>query len=226
MVAVAALLALAYRAGLFAEFSDPARMKATLLGLGPWGYVAFVLAYAALQPFGVPGTVFVFVAPLIWPWPTAFALSMVGTMAASVIGFSFARFVARDWLAPRIPARFKRYDEALARRAFLTVFLLRLIFWMPQALHTFLGVSRVSFATHFWGSLAGYAPTLLATSYFGPQVLDWMQQAPAWAWALLAAVAAAIGGVMWFGRRRGAAATSPAGLARRPSGAPQARRMS
>ncbi len=55
--------------------------------LGPWGYVAFVAAYAALQPFGVPGTVFIMAAPLIWPWPVAFALSMAGTMAASVVGF-------------------------------------------------------------------------------------------------------------------------------------------
>ena len=39
---------------------------------------------------------------LIWPWPVAYALSMTGTMAASVVGFSFARFIARDW-DPRLP---------------------------------------------------------------------------------------------------------------------------
>jgi uncharacterized membrane protein YdjX (TVP38/TMEM64 family) len=210
-LAVASMLAVAYRAGLFADFSDPARAKATLLGLGPWGYVAFVLAYAALQPFGVPGTVFILVAPLIWPWPTAFALSMAGTMAASVIGFSFARFIARDWLAPRVPARFRRYDEALARRAFATVCLLRFLFWMPQALHIFFGVSRVSFATHFWGSLVGYTPPLLATSYFGPQVLDWMKQAPAWVWVALVGVTAVTATVAWRAQRRTAAtgAASP-----------------
>ncbi len=202
MVAVALALAAAYRAGLFADFADPARAKGTLLGLGPWGYVAFVLAYAALQPFGVPGTVFILVAPLIWPWPTAFALSMAGTMAASVVGFSFARFVARDWLAPRVPARFRRYDEALARRAFLTVFLLRLIFWMPPPLHVFFGVSRVGFATHFWGSLAGYVPPLLATSYFGPQTLEWAKRAPPSAWAAVAGATLAVAAAAWLVRRR------------------------
>jgi hypothetical protein len=99
VAAVAIGFVVAQRMGLFEIFGEPARIKQALVELGPWGYVAFVAAYAALQPFGVPGTVFILAAPLIWPWPVAFALSMTGTMAASVVGFSFARFVARDWVS-------------------------------------------------------------------------------------------------------------------------------
>jgi uncharacterized membrane protein YdjX (TVP38/TMEM64 family) len=167
---VAALLAYAHAHGAFSEVREPARLAERLVAMGAWGYVAFVGAYTLLQPFGVPGTIFVFAAPLIWPWPTAFALSMVGTMAASVVGFTFARFVARDWLAARIPPRFRRYDEALARRGFATVFLLRFVFWMPPLLHAFFGVSKVRFWTHFWGSLAGYVVPLLAVSFFGERL--------------------------------------------------------
>jgi uncharacterized membrane protein YdjX (TVP38/TMEM64 family) len=151
----------AYRLGVFDRLGDPERLRGTLVELGPWGYLAFVLAYAALQPFGVPGTVFIVVSPLIWPWPVAFALSMAGTMAASVVGFSFARFIARDWVSTRIPARFRKYEDALERRGFTTVFVLRLVFWMPPLLHAFFGVSKVRFGTHFWGSLAGYVLPLL-----------------------------------------------------------------
>lgn len=198
-------LALLYRAGVFAQFSDPERARQTLLALGGWGYGAFVLAYAALQPFGVPGTVFILVAPLIWPWPAAFALSMVGTMAASVVGFSFYRFVARDLVASRIPARFQRYDEALGRRALLTVFLLRLIFWMPPALHAFFAVSRVSFSAHFLGSLLGYIPPLFLTAYFGRQVVDWMRRAPTSLWIGLGAALLLLGVIWLYLRRRRAA---------------------
>ena len=203
VAAVAGGLLLAWRFGVLARLSDPKELVQSILELGAWGYLAFVLAYAALQPFGVPGTVFVFAAPLIWPWPIAFALSMIGTMAASVIGFSFARFIARDWLEPRIPARFRKYDEALARRAFVTVFLLRLIFWMPQVLHTFLGVSKVKGWTHFWGSLAGYVIPLFLVSYFGQRAFDWLKTAPPSAWIALGA-SVAILAVGWFalGRRR------------------------
>ncbi|MDB4929814.1 MAG: putative rane protein [Myxococcaceae bacterium] len=201
---VVALLLAAWRTGVLRQFADPASVRLTLLALGPWGYVAFVLAYAALQPFGVPGTVFVMAAPLIWPWPVAFALSMVGTMAASVVGFSFARFVARDFIAPRIPERFRRYDEALAKRAFATVFTLRLIFWMPPLLHAFFGVSKVRFATHFWGSLAGYVIPLLLVSYFGERTFEAMRRVPAEQWALGGVAAATVALLVWAWRRRAA----------------------
>ena len=87
---VVALLALAHAQGLLQRFGDPQGLARTLVDLGPWGYAAFIGAYTLLQPFGVPGTVFIVAAPLIWPWPVAFGLSMVGTMCASVVGFSFA----------------------------------------------------------------------------------------------------------------------------------------
>lgn len=85
ILAVVALLAVAYRLGLFHELAEPARLARQLEDLGPWGYAAFIVAYAALQPFGVPGTVFIMAAPLIWPWPVAFALSMTGTDRKSVV---------------------------------------------------------------------------------------------------------------------------------------------
>ena len=182
---VVALLLVAWRFGIFSQVADPKTLARTLVDMGPWGYLAFIGAYAALQPFGVPGTVFIVAAPLIWPWETAFVLSMTGTMLASVIGFSFARVVAKDWIAARIPERFRKYDEALERNAFETVVILRLIFWMPQVLHSFFGVSKVRFATHFWGSLLGYVPPLLMVSYFGSRVFDASGKMQPDAWPIL-----------------------------------------
>src|SRR5689334_19771424 len=179
---VVVALVLAYRFGLFAEVSDPKSFSRAVVAMGGWGYLGFVVAYTCLQPFGVPGTVFIVAAPLIWPWPVAFALSMTGTMAASVVGFAFARFIARDWLAARIPSRLRKYEDALERDAFRTVVVLRLIFWMPQALHFFLGVSKVRFSTHFWGSLVGYVPPLFLVSFLGSQMFDASGHLQARAW--------------------------------------------
>ncbi len=184
-------LALAYHFGIFARLAEPKILADTLLAMGAWGYVAFIVAYTVLQPFGAPGTIFVVAAPLIWPWPTAFAVSMIGTMCASIVGFSFARFVAKDWVSARIPARLRKYDEALERNAFRTVVVLRLILWMPQALHSFLGVSRVGFWTHFWGSLVGYIPPLLLVSYLGDEMFDASGSMRSSAWPILAGLAIA-----------------------------------
>ncbi len=202
VAAVVALLVVAQRAGLFAGFSEPERARQTLLALGPWGYAAFVLAYAALQPFGVPGTVFIMVAPLIWPWPVAFALSMTGTMAASVVGFSFARFVAREQVAARIPARFRAYDAWLARNGLAAVFTLRFVFWMPPLLHAFFGVSRVPFWTHFWGSAAGYVVPLFLTSFFGRALFDRVRHASPATWAMLVGAALVVALAAWALNRR------------------------
>ena len=202
IAAVVALMLTAHHFGLLARFRDPVQLKQTLLGLGAWGYLSFIMAYTALQPFGVPGTVFVVVAPLIWPWPVAFALSMVGTCGASVVGFSFARFVARDWVARRMSPRFHAWEDALARRAFATVFLLRLIFWMPQVLHTFFGLSKVSFGTHLAGSAAGYVLPLLVISYFGQSWVDTLLAAPLSFWVRLGLGVVATAAVMLLVRWR------------------------
>jgi len=198
VLAVVAGVIVALRSGVLDVFAEPARVAQALVELGPWGYLAFVAAYAAFQPFGIPGTVFVVAAALIWPWPVAFALSMTGTMAASVVGFCFARLVARRWVERRIPARFRRYDEALAARAFATVFFLRLVFWMPPLLHAFFGISRVRFWTHFWGSLAGYVLPLLLISFFGQRLFDALRALPTSTWVGLGAgtVVVALGALL------------------------------
>jgi uncharacterized membrane protein YdjX (TVP38/TMEM64 family) len=207
VLVVVGVLVVAQRFGIFQAFADPVRVKQTLVQLGPWGYVAFIAAYTVLQPFGVPGTVFVMAAPLIWPWPVAFGLSMVGTMAASVVGFSFARFVARDWVGALIPPRFQKYEAVLDRRALTTVFLLRLVFWMPPLLHVFFGVSKVRFSTHFWGSLAGYMLPLFLVSFFGQKLFDALRGAPTEVWIGVGGAMAAIAFGLWVWRGRAARVT-------------------
>lgn len=182
---VAGMLFLAYRNGLFSQVSNPQEFARAVLAMGIWGYVGFVVAYTCLQPFGVPGTVFIVAAPLIWPWPVAFVLSMIGTMNASIVGFSFARFIARDWVAARIPKRFHKYDEALEKHGFRTVLTLRMIFWMPQVLHGFLGVSKVPFWTHVSGSFFGYIPPLFVVSYFTSEVFEPTGQLKPRAWMVM-----------------------------------------
>lgn len=201
IVTVIAALLLARRFGAFQSFGSADRLRRTLVALGARGQLAFVVAFTLLQPFGVPGTVFVMAAPLVWPWPVAFALSMTGTMLASVIGFSFARFVARDWVTDRIPARVRKYEDVLGRRAFATVFLLRLIFWMPQWLHVFFGVSKVTFWTHFFASLAGYILPLFLVSYFGQALFDALRGISAFAWFGIASTVLAVVFGVWFAAR-------------------------
>jgi uncharacterized membrane protein YdjX (TVP38/TMEM64 family) len=199
---VLGFLALAQQLGVLHQLRDPAAAARSLVALGALGYLAFVVAYAVFQPFGVPGTVFILAAPLVWPWPIAFALSMTGTMAASVVGFSFARLVARDWVAARIPPRLRRYDDALAAHAFVTIFLLRLVFWMPPALHAFFGVSRVRFSTHFWASFAGYLTPVFLVSFLGARLFEAVRHLSVLGWVEVSVATVVVGtGLAWAVRR-------------------------
>ena len=141
-------------------------------------------------------------APLIWSWPVAFGLSLAGAMAASVVGFLFARFVARDFVAARIPRRFRKYDEALGRRAFVTVLLLRIAFLMSSPLHAFFGVSKVGFWTHLWGSLAAYVLPLFLVSLYGERIFDVATSAPRELWIGLGVGVVVIAVGVWVYRRR------------------------
>jgi uncharacterized membrane protein YdjX (TVP38/TMEM64 family) len=210
VAAVLALLGAAYKYGIFARLSTPELFALWMQGLGVWGYVAYLVAYATLQPFGIPGTVFVVAAALIWPWPVAYALSMIGTMAATTVGFNFARFVARDLVAKRIPKKFANYSDALERNGFWTVAALRFVFWMPPLLHAFFGISKVRGSAHFWGSLVGYALPLLAMSYFGKRLFDAIRHASAETWIEIAlAIAAIVIGFWWMRRQKAQSAARP-----------------
>jgi uncharacterized membrane protein YdjX (TVP38/TMEM64 family) len=188
--------------GVLQSFAEPARLKQAILDLGAWGQLTFVISYTLLQPIGVPGTVFVWAAPLIWAWPEAYALSMTGSMTASVAGFSLARFIGREWLSDRLPARAQKYATALEQRAFTTVVVLRFLFWMPQWLHVFLGVSRVPFWTHFWGTLLGYAIPLLLVSMFGEALFLLARKAPLELWIALGIATVLLLAVAWFVAQR------------------------
>lgn len=89
-------------------------------------------------------------------------------------------------MSVRIPARLQRYHESIERNAFQTVVVLRLLFWMPQVLHWFFGVSKVRFWTHFWGSIVGYIAPLLVVSYLGGEMFDASGTLQPGAWPTLA----------------------------------------
>lgn len=214
LVAVGLLVG-SWQLGLFAILSEPERVRADLLALGAWGYLAFVLAFAILQPVGLPGIAFVVAAAYVWPRPVAYSLSMVGSLAASAVGFGFARFVAKDWVSKRIPPRLHQYDRWIERRGLLATAGLRAVFLMHPVLHGLFGVSRIRFSTYMLGCGLGYLPSLAVVTWASGSLLDAVKGVPK---GYVAAVVGALVAlfvarklVIWRLRRRKKSAQAEAG---------------
>ncbi|MFO0554885.1 MAG: VTT domain-containing protein [Polyangiaceae bacterium] len=210
-VAALALVVLTWQLGGFALLRDPERLKATLLGLGAWGYVVYVVAFAILQPLGLPGIAFVVGAAYVWPGPIAYGLSLGGAVLASTTGFAFARFVARDWISTKLPPRLKKYDAKIEKNGFLMAAFLRLVFLMHPLLHALFGVSRVRFLPYIAGCTLGYIPGIAIATWASDGAITWLKGQPRSTWialgvGLVGLYAARLLVQRWWRRRQQAAA--------------------
>ncbi len=197
LCAVACVLIALYAAGFFDLISDRERLRALIESLGAWGPVVFILAFALLEPFFVPGFAFMAPGALVWSVPELFVYSLLGSTGAGIVGFSFARYLGRDYVASRLPPRLLVWNERLERSGLRTVIVIRVVFFLAPPAHWLLGLSSVSFPVHALGSVMGFAPGMLLMSWMlvevGGTLFDWFAVHPTAAWALLAAGIVAFG---------------------------------
>lgn len=177
MVAVG-LVVTSWQTGLFSLIADPPRLREVLREMGAGGYAVFLLAFTFLSPFGLPGIAFVIAAAYIWPGFVAYVLSVAGALGASIVGFLFARFIARDWVASRLPPRLKKYDAWIEKRGWIAAAGLRAIFLMHPLLHASFGVSRIGMLPYVLGCTLGYLPSLAVVTWASGGALDYLKSQP------------------------------------------------
>lgn len=174
----------AWRTGILDLAREPARLQAALRDLGPLGMVAYLGVFALTQPLGMPGIALVLAAGLVWSPPVAVALALTGFLLSSSVSFGFARSMGRDWVAAKLPARFRVWDERIERRGLLAVVALRILFFGSQLIHLLLGVSRIRWSTYLLGSAIGYLPGVLLLVLVGPAAIEWLANRPWSPWRL------------------------------------------
>lgn len=153
---------------------DEHLIKTRIAALGPFGPLAFVVAFALLQPLGPSGHIFAVASSLVWPPPLAFLLSLSGAVASQIVGFLFYRYVAREWARELIPERLVAYEDRLVARPIRTIALIRLLTFTWPLVSALLGVSKVRFVPMVVGTALGLAPTVLFDVLFLTQVIRWL----------------------------------------------------
>ena len=146
---------------------DPVAAGTWLREAGPLGGLVFVVAFTSLQPWGLPGSLFVVPAALVWPPALAFALSFTGANLASLVGFLFARWAGRDWARGRLGPYLEVYDRRLMERGFATVVVLRMLFVSAPPTSWLLGVSGISLRTFVMASAVGFIPGIALFTLLG-----------------------------------------------------------
>lgn len=188
LAAIVGILAAVWWTGAFELFRDLNRVRALLTSWGPWAYVLYVGSFTVLQPLGIPAVFWFLAAGLLWSFPLAFALSMTGAVCGASLGFFFARYLARDWVAARLPGRIRRYDDNIAANALRSVILIRLIFLLAPYTHWILGLSKVRYGSFVLGTAIGSIPNIGIVTWFGEAALRWLEAQSPVAWVVAGAV--------------------------------------
>jgi uncharacterized membrane protein YdjX (TVP38/TMEM64 family) len=179
---IAAMLGTLYLSGFFELITDPDRARAALEDFGIWAPILYVVAFALLEPFFVPGLAFMIPGGFVFSFSELFVLSWLGSIGAGIVGFSFARFVGREFVESRLPDRLRRYDERLATHGLRTVILVRVMLFLAPPAHWLLGLSQVRFAPFVLGTAIGFVPGIGLAAYLivfvGESLGDWISGLP------------------------------------------------
>ena len=174
-VLVLVVLGTAWHFGAFDVFRDPDRVHALLESWGSWAYVIYLATFIVLMPFGIPAFVWVLPAGVLWPFWVAYPLSLVAVAGGSSLGFVFARYVARDWVAARVPPRIRRLDERFTAHGVFGVILFRLVFQLGAPTHWLLGLSKLDYGRFVVGTVIGAMPAVALVAWLGHDAFHWVE---------------------------------------------------
>jgi uncharacterized membrane protein YdjX (TVP38/TMEM64 family) len=126
-------------------------LKASSLGAP----LIFVITYAVGVCLFVPGTLLTALGAAIFGPYWGFLYVWVGAMIGASTAFWIGRNLGRDFAASVIGDRLKKYDEAIERNGFATVFYLRMIYFPFTPMNFGMGLTKVRFSDYFWATALG-----------------------------------------------------------------------
>jgi len=139
-------------------------------GLGPLGWVAFILLYVAAAVLLLPAVLLTLGAGAVFGVAKGWLIVSVAATLGATAAFLVGRYVARGWVARRIQGHptFLAIDEAVAREGWKIVGLTRLSPAFPfNLLNYAYGITRVSLRHYIVASWIGMMPGTLLYVYLG-----------------------------------------------------------
>ncbi len=155
MVAVTAFVVFQTQIGL----PSASEVRTYFDGLGWIALPVFVLAYGLATLFPVPASVLTIAAGAVFGFWAALGAVWAGAMLGATGGFAGSRWLGRGSVEGVSVAGFRRLDEQIGRRGFLTVFVARLVPVIPFAsLNYALGLTSVTLRSYVVATAVGILP--------------------------------------------------------------------
>lgn len=147
-------------------------------GLGPLGLLYFSAIYVLAELFAIPAIPLTASAGYLFGVGPGVGVVLFSATIAAGIAFIIGRLFLRQFIEEIISQsrKFRAIDEAISRRGFQLVLLLRLSPLLPFALSNYLyGMTKVNFWEYLAGTAIGFAPGSLGfvmTGQVGRELLD------------------------------------------------------
>lgn len=137
---------------------------------GIFGVAGFWIVYVLAALVGIPRTPMHILAGIVFSFPIAMLVVLVGAASAHTATFWIARTVARDWVCDKLEGspQAARLLEMVDEECFKLVLLVRLNLFIPGVLKGYgFGTTDVPFWKYLAASVLGFFPIGLAHVYLG-----------------------------------------------------------
>ena len=134
-------------------------------GLGPIGYLYFSSVYIVAEMLAIPAIPLAASAGYLFGVTKGTLVVLLSATIAAGGAFLVGRLALRQWVEKLIAGsrKFQAIDEAISRKGFQLVLLLRLSPLLPFAISNYIyGMTKVNFVEYLGGTVIGFAPGTLA----------------------------------------------------------------
>lgn len=143
-------------------------IDANIRGNGLNGEILFLAAASLLAAVGFPRQVIAFLGGYAFGLNLGLVLALAAMSFGCIITFSFARFLARDFVTAKFPGRIQRVDNFLKHNTFTMTLLIRLLpVGSNLVTNLIAGVSSAGGPAFVGGSSLGYIPQTIVFALLG-----------------------------------------------------------
>ena len=149
------------------RFLTPEALGRFLKTLGFWAPLVFILIHASSICLFLPASILTVIGAAIFGVYWGFLYVWIGAIIGASGAFFIGRTLGRDFMASLIGDRIKKYDDAIERNGFATVFYLRLMNFPFTPLNYGMSLTKVHFWDFFFGTGLGVIIGVFIFTFLG-----------------------------------------------------------